>query len=319
MPAKLRLALVVRGNQPAAVHELALLPVWRGRGALLVSLRLAAVALVILFSGRHRERLKFGLRNPEDVDDAVFAAAVFGFCLLVFYLAPVNQLMDGRYVTAVSYSMLHEGSLALPEVVDWNDQPEHYRLQRADGRVFHYAYTPVALLNVPFVWLYELFGISSVTSGGRFDSKAELRILKVTAAVLAAALCLVLYLLARLRLQPPAGLFLVGRVRVRIAGLQYAFQALLVAHLGGAAIGGSGSADARPALAGLTLGDGSGSIAVDDRLCGASGDGDLADGLGGAFSPVAAAGPSAHLRRNPDRRGHRGRRHRPGGLGAGTE
>ena len=209
-PAKLRLALVVRGDDPITVHELALLPVWRGRGPLLTSLRLIALALLVAFVARHRERLKLGLANPTDADDAIFAAAVFGFCLLAFYSAPVNQLMDGRYVTAVSYSILHEGSLALPEVVDWSDQPEHYRLRRTGGRVFHYAYSSVALLNVPFVWLYELFGISPVTEGGRFDSRAELRILKVTAAMLAAALCVVLYLLARLRLRPRAALFLVG-------------------------------------------------------------------------------------------------------------
>ncbi|MDX1645446.1 MAG: hypothetical protein R3244_13920, partial [Thermoanaerobaculia bacterium] len=169
-------------------------------------LSLLALGLIGLFVWRHRDRLRRSLIAPRRVDDRVLAGALFVLCFVLFRYAPVQQMMDARRMTAVSYSLLHEGSLSLPDGIV-SSAPYQY-IER-DGRLYHYAYTVIAILSTPFVWLFEQLGISPMR-GGRFDLAVELGMLRWIAAFLGAVLCAVLYRIARLWLDvlPAVGLTL---------------------------------------------------------------------------------------------------------------
>lgn len=210
--ARLRLKLVVPGPERQEVVNLALhrLSATRESARWLPPL-LAALALTA-FMWRHGARLGSALSRPSPLEDLFFAAAVFALCLLAFQKAPVQQMMDGRGVTMVSYSLLHGGGLAIPEDAvsrRSSGQLPYWALQ-VDGSLYHYAYTPVGVLNTPFVWAFERFGVSAMTAEGARDSALEIGVLRTISAVLAAALCSILYCFGRLRLVPWLALALTG-------------------------------------------------------------------------------------------------------------
>ncbi len=199
-----RLAIVPGREGRFVIEDIWLAPVSAVRLAAPRLLSLLALALLGLFMWRHRNRLRRSLTAPRRVDDRVLAGAVFVLCFVLFRQAPVQQMMDARRVTAVSYSLLHDGSLSLPDGIV-SSAPYQY-IQR-DGRLYHYAYTQVAILSAPFVWMFEQLGISPMR-GGKFDLAVELGMLRWIAAFLAAVLCAVLYRIARLWLDavPAIGL-----------------------------------------------------------------------------------------------------------------
>jgi hypothetical protein len=130
--------------------------------------------------------------------DRVTAALVFLVCFHAYFRAPVQQILDSRHISLVSHSLLKSGSLALPSnFVPAQRADRIYTLHREGDTVYHFFSSAPAVLNVPFVAAYGLAGIRPMTPAGEFLGHNELRILRLTAAVVAAVLCAVLFLTAR--------------------------------------------------------------------------------------------------------------------------
>jgi hypothetical protein len=151
----------------------------------------------------------FGLRSPELEQtlqrrwDRRCALFVFLLCFSVFRAAPVHQLLDAKHLSVVSHAFLRSGSVALPEGFDRSRRAsEIYTLRPVGDRVFHFFAGAPAVLNAPFVAIFQMVGVSPVDEEGRYLGHNELRILRFIAATVAAALCAVLYLLARIWLPP---------------------------------------------------------------------------------------------------------------------
>ncbi len=197
LPEEVRLAALNAGDRAVEVPTLVLYPLAHARRWL----DSAAAALLLLaplgFLLVHRRRLLRGLREPRGPDDAVFALLLFGLCLFCFHRAPVNQAIDTRYMTVVSHGFLRTGEIALPD----NFQPRgsRYWIQEIGGRRFHFQSPAPSVLDAPTVAVFEAFGVSPVAGDGEYDPRAELRIQTFQAALLAAALCVVLYGIARAR------------------------------------------------------------------------------------------------------------------------
>ena len=135
--------------------------------------------------------------------DLATAMLVFLLCFSVFYRSPVQQILDSKFITAVSHSLINSGSLALPSNFVPNQRVDKiYTLRRVGDKVYHFFSSAPAVLNVPFVALYEMAGVSPVTPEGEFLGHNELRILRSAAAVVAAGLCVVLFLIGRVWLPP---------------------------------------------------------------------------------------------------------------------
>lgn len=204
-----RLQMVYKGRRDLAVERLSLQRFSRWHAVLEGTIPPLIVLLILAFVWKHRRRLLEGFRRPTRADDRFFALATFALCLFVFLQAPVRQVIDTRYMSVVSRSIVHAGSVALPpNFVPARASRLPYQLQEIGGRIYH-AYSPVpAVLNLPFVVAYELFGVSSFRPGGYYDRGAEARVLGMSAAVVSAALCVILYLMARRFLQPLCSLAL---------------------------------------------------------------------------------------------------------------
>lgn len=200
---RIRFRLRYRGPGDLHIESLKIYKVSSARRRLVVLLPALMVLATALYGIRHRRRLIRSLRVPQPASDALFALAVFAGCFLAFYRADVRQIIDSRYITVVSHSLLRTGSLAVPENFDWgarNRKP--YQLRRVHSRFHHYFSSAPAVLNTPFVGAYELLGVAPVARSGAYIARNEHRILKFTAAFLAAVLCVCFYALARLYLVP---------------------------------------------------------------------------------------------------------------------
>jgi hypothetical protein len=191
------------GAAPLEVSRLELHRLGRAHGFLLASTPWVMMLLAAGFVCRYRRQLLSALREPSRAEDIFFAAAVFVVFLLIFRVAPVDQVMDSRYTTAVSRALVRTGSLALP----LDEEPGRYgrlpyQLQRVGNDVRHFYPAAPAILNAPVVAAYMALGISPVDERGEYLPVVEMRILAMLAALQAAALCAVLYLLARRFVDP---------------------------------------------------------------------------------------------------------------------
>lgn len=207
---KLRFRLKLKRPAGLAFRQLALAEFSPVHARLLGALNWPAILALLVFIARHGRRLLHGLSRDGRANDLVYALSVFAVCLFVFHRAPVQQIIDSRYLSAVSHALLHDHSAALPDNF-WpsNRADRAYQLREVDGAVFHYFPAAPATLTVPIVAAYELFGVSPVSDQGRFRGNNERRILRFAAAFVAASLCLILYLLGRLFLPPGPTLGLV--------------------------------------------------------------------------------------------------------------
>lgn len=144
-----------------------------------------------------------GVDDPPRGWDLAAGALILLLCFSIFYRSPIQQILDSKFISAVSQSLITSGSLALPDNFAPARRVEKiYTLQRIDGKVYHFFSSAPAVLNVPFVALYEMAGVRPVTSEGEFRSHNELRILRFAAATTGALLCGVLFLTARVWLPP---------------------------------------------------------------------------------------------------------------------
>ena len=186
--------LVLRGLSLARISPL----YFALRPLLLILLWAAPLAFLL----RHRRRLTAALRTPRPLDEVAFALLLFGVCFGVYHRAPVHQVLDSRYLTAVSHSVVHGRGVVLPDDFRAAREARRYQIDRVGGRLLHH-YSPVpAVLDAPIVAVYEAFGVTPELPGGGWDRGVETRIMRFSAGAAAALLCVVLYLIAR-RFLPP--------------------------------------------------------------------------------------------------------------------
>jgi hypothetical protein len=209
-PETLRIQIAHRRAGELHVTGATLFRVRPGFAAARVAFLLLAPLLVTVFAWRNRGRVLVAFREPDGLSDGVLSTLIFALCFWAFLSADVEQIIDSKFTTAVSQSLLERGTLELsPDFV-----PTHaakaYPLVQIRGRWFHFSAAATAILDAPFVAAFELFGVRSVAPDGTFVRSAEGRILAAIAAFLAALLCSALYHLGRLFLAPLPALVTTG-------------------------------------------------------------------------------------------------------------
>jgi hypothetical protein len=128
-------------------------------------------------------------------------------CFHIFFWAPVQQILDGKFSTVVSHRILTARTSSLPENFSHTQTDElPYQFQSVDDKIYHFYPDAVPLLNVPIVAAYQLAGISPVGPDGQFLRQNEQRILRFAAALQAALLCGLFFYLARIFLRPGTAL-----------------------------------------------------------------------------------------------------------------
>jgi hypothetical protein len=166
--------------------------------------------LVALFVWRNRRRLLGAFHQPDRLADGALSGLLFTLCFWAFTGADVVQIIDSKFTTAVSQSLLERGTLELSPDFGPTYARKPYPLVQVHGGWYHFSASATAILDAPFVAAYGLFGVRSVAPDGSFLRAEEGRILAAIAAFLAALLCAVLYHLARLFLRPLSALAATG-------------------------------------------------------------------------------------------------------------
>jgi len=207
---RLRLDLRGRADRDLVIDAVKLAALPRSYLWLSWSIRLLGPILVVLFLRRYRESFGRYLAAPQHDSrtlaswDSLIAFVLFACCFIAYRAAPVQQLIDSKFTTAVSHYLITDASFALPsEFAPTARRQETYILQSVGDRTFHFFSDAPSVLNIPFVAAFEHLGIASVTPDGIFIRENERRILVFIAAFLAALLCSLLFLTARLWLPPP--------------------------------------------------------------------------------------------------------------------
>jgi hypothetical protein len=208
--ANLRIQIVHQRPGEFRITRAALYRVRAGLSAAKAATGAIGPLLLAAFLWRHRRRLSGALREPDRVAEGVFSGLVLAICLWAFTNADVEQILDSKFTTAVSQSLLERGTVALPSAFSPARYPKAYQLVRVGDDWFHFSASATAILDTPFVALHRLFGIRSVSADGSFLRHQEARILAPIAALLAAVLCVVFYNLARLFLAPLPALLATG-------------------------------------------------------------------------------------------------------------
>jgi hypothetical protein len=128
--------------------------------------------------------------------DRLVALLLFVLSAVAYYMAPVEQLFDYRYIGVVSDSLLTRGTLALPE--GFADQRDPYQLEYQGGRLYHHFPNAPAVLNVPFALAFRLLGHPIVEADGTYRRENEVLMLRTSAATTTAATVVLAFLVARL-------------------------------------------------------------------------------------------------------------------------
>src|ERR1044071_2469200 len=96
---------------------------------------------------------------------------IFVLMLIVFLLSPVRQVTDSRYSMLVTQSLLDHGSFQLDHYSLPRREPEwdrnyfkygDYQLEAVGTHVYYYLPPGSSVLSVPFVAVFNLFGLSAV-------------------------------------------------------------------------------------------------------------------------------------------------------------
>ena len=141
--------------------------------------------------------------------DAGTSLLILLLCFAVFLRSPVHQILDSKYISVVSHSLITNGSLAVPDsFVPAQRAKIGYTLRRAGDKTYHFFSSAPAVLNAPIVAGFAMAGIRPVAPEGDFLAHHELRILRFAAAIVAAGLCVTLFLIARVWLSPGPSLLL---------------------------------------------------------------------------------------------------------------
>jgi len=132
---------------------------------------------------------------------------LFLFSLALFLCAPVVQVSDSRYTALLSECLLHHRSANLDEYfkvpVPWQtgdasrpDEANEYQLVNARGHVTYFFGHGSSMLSMPLVAALNAVGVSAATPDGRLNLAGEIRIERVMASVLMAALTCIFFLMA---------------------------------------------------------------------------------------------------------------------------
>ncbi len=210
LPSSSRLEIWNETSSDVVIQELRFHELGAALGAVRAAVALLGPLALVLFALRHRPSLGEFLRSGRGRSAAerrwwegVIAFAFFLACFHAFQSAPVQQILDSKFNTVVSHRLISEGTLTLPENFSpGEDEALPYQLQTVGERVYHFYPNAVAVLNAPFVAVFDRFGLAPIAPNGLFLRHRENRILAFAAAIQAAALCALLYLLARLYLRP---------------------------------------------------------------------------------------------------------------------
>ena len=127
--------------------------------------------------------------------------------LAVFLVTPVVQVSDSRYSALLSECLLHHQSAELDEYykvptpspsenASTPQDPNAYQLVKARGHVTYFFPHATSILSVPLVAAMNAAGVSAATPDGRLSLYGEIRIERVVASVLMAALTCVFFAMA---------------------------------------------------------------------------------------------------------------------------
>lgn len=217
LPRRLRLTLWNRSRSDLVIEQVTIGQLRSGYRLLRGIYLAAGPLLLILVAGANRGKWGLYLEGADVVGveqwprwDGTVAATLFLVCFTVFRWAPVHQLLDSKFITVVSHSLIHSGSVALPE----NFQParrarEIYTLKPVGEKTYHFFSSAPAVLNAPIVGVFEAFGVRPVGDDGDYWGHNERKILRFSAAMLAALLCVLLFWTARIWLPPGYALLVV--------------------------------------------------------------------------------------------------------------
>lgn len=133
---------------------------------------------------------------------------VFLFSLVVFLVAPVVEVSDSRYTALLSESLLHHLTPNLDEhykvPVPWvtgdtanPKDANEYQLVKARGHVTYFFGHGSSMLSMPLVAAMNAVGISAATPDGRLSLAGEIRIQRLIASTLMAALTCVFFAMAQ--------------------------------------------------------------------------------------------------------------------------
>jgi hypothetical protein len=138
------------------------------------------------------------------------AIAIFCFAFVVFARSKVHQVTDSSYSMLLSQSLIEHGSFkldnyALPRLEPMNrgyytSDGTIYQLELANNHLYYHLPPGSSVLSVPYVALLRLFGIKATNADGTYSPAGETKIEVSLAALLMAALAVIFFHTARLRL-----------------------------------------------------------------------------------------------------------------------
>ena len=140
--------------------------------------------------------------------NALTSTLLFLITLTVFWVSPVHQVTESRYSMLLSQGLLEHRSFALdlyniprlePVYHDHTWKNGHIgQLELVGDRFYYYLPPGSSVLSVPFVAVLNVVGISARNPDGTFNPDGEIKIERILAALLMAALSVVLFFAARL-------------------------------------------------------------------------------------------------------------------------
>lgn len=139
------------------------------------------------------------------------AAAIFVLTALVFLSSPVYIFGDSQFSLLLGHHILRHGDVRLDAYLDRPLDPRllrHrptarlYQITEVDGHRYYAFPLGSSVLSIPFIPVFNAFGVSSVRADGGYDPDGELAMQRRLASLLMAALASIFFLTARLVLSP---------------------------------------------------------------------------------------------------------------------
>ena len=147
---------------------------------------------------------------------------IFLSTFILLYRAGVTQVTDSNYSMMVSESILHHGTVRLDHYsichyrhmprdkirdTDYHSVAERNNIRIYNGHLYYWFPPGTPILSIPFVGLFNMFGLSSVNADGSYNHYGEISIEKKLSAILMSLLAVVFYITARLLLNIPCSMW----------------------------------------------------------------------------------------------------------------
>jgi len=140
------------------------------------------------------------------------AVVIFSFTTLLFMQSKVHQITDSSFSMLLSQSLIEHGSFKLDNYALPRQEPMNrgyyisngliYQLELANNHIYYHLPPGTSVLSVPYVALMKLFGLRATNADGTYNPAREAKIESSLAALLMAALAVIFFYTARLRLPP---------------------------------------------------------------------------------------------------------------------